>query len=205
MGQLEKAKLIGSEDAMAAAEATLNGDSLTPSARENRARVFELAEALFQSIHMQLSVPRYGAIALGRGANLDAIDFALNNRVWLKNRFQEIRSLKSESERLDKINEILHWTDAGPGGYYDDLGNLTQQSHLVRGKKYDENPDFLKSALAGFGRRLPQQGWRTSWYTDAESLFDEPLKMRYTDLDPSAHYKLRVVYGGTCHACRSGW
>jgi hypothetical protein len=196
MGQLEKAKLIGSEDAMAAAEATLNGDSLTPGAREDRARVFELAEALFQSIHMQLSVPRYNAIALGRGANLDAVDFALNNRVWLKNRFQEIRSLKSESERLDKINEILHWTDAGPGGYYDDLGNLTQQRHLVRGKKYDQDPDFLKSALVGFGRRLPQQGWRTSWYTDAESLFDEPLKMRYTDLDPNAHYKLRVVYGG---------
>ena len=39
-----------------------------------RARIFELAEALFQSIGMQLSVPRYKAIAVDRGANLDTLD-----------------------------------------------------------------------------------------------------------------------------------
>ncbi len=49
-----------------------------------RARVFELAEALYQSIRMQLSVARYKAIAVGRGANLDTIDMPLNNRLWLK-------------------------------------------------------------------------------------------------------------------------
>ena len=38
--------------------------------------------------------------------------------------------------------------------------------------------------------------WRTSWLDHAESLFDAPLTMRYTDLDPTAHYKLRVVYAG---------
>ena len=49
-----------------------------------RARVFELAEALFQSIRMQLSVPRYKAIDVGRGATLDTIDQVLNNRLWLE-------------------------------------------------------------------------------------------------------------------------
>src|SRR5262249_35000211 len=43
-------------------------------ATDLRARVFELAEALFQSIRMQLSVPRYKAISTDRGANLDTID-----------------------------------------------------------------------------------------------------------------------------------
>jgi hypothetical protein len=195
MGELRKAKHIGSLEAMSTATHILEKDSLTPAARSYRARVFELAEALFQSIHMQLSVPRYNAIALGRGANLDAIDFALNNRVWLKNRFEEIRAIQSEPARLTKIDEILNWTNPGPGGYYDDLGNLTQQPHLVRGPGFEKDPDFLKSALVGFGR-VPEQGWRVSWFTDAESLFDEPLRMRYTDLDPDAHYKLRVVYGG---------
>ena len=33
-----------------------------------------LAAKLFQSVHMQLSVPRYAAIDAGRGANLDLID-----------------------------------------------------------------------------------------------------------------------------------
>ena len=58
----------------------LSSDNLTARAREWRARTFELAEALFQSIRMQLSVVRYQAIAVGRGANLDAIDYGLNNR-----------------------------------------------------------------------------------------------------------------------------
>ena len=85
------------------AESILDSDPLSTDARQLRARVFELAEALFQSIHMQLSVPRYQAIALGRGANLDAIDFALNNRVWLKNQFAEIRTLPDEKARAARL------------------------------------------------------------------------------------------------------
>jgi hypothetical protein len=37
---------------------------------------------------------------------------------------------------------------------------------------------------------------RTSWWTQAESLFDAWLQMRYQDLDRGAEYKIRVVYGG---------
>ena len=53
-------------------------------ARALRARVFELAEALFQSVRMQLSVPRYAAIDPGRGANLDLIDRPITNADWLR-------------------------------------------------------------------------------------------------------------------------
>src|SRR6266404_1705525 len=74
---------------------------------ELRARVFELAEALFQSIRMQLSVRRYQAISVGRGANLDEIDKPLNHAPNLKNRFEEIRKLQSEPERLAAITELL--------------------------------------------------------------------------------------------------
>ncbi len=195
MGVLTRAKHDGSLAVMTAAEAALDTDALTPAAREYRARVFEMAEALFQSIHMQLSVPRYGAIALGRGANLDAIDFALNNRLWLKNRFREIRAMDSETDRVAKIDEIVNWTNPGPGGYYDDLGDLTRQPHLVRGLSYDKDPDFLKSSFVSFGRP-PETGARTSWYTTAETLFENPLQVRYTDLDSTAHYKVKVIYGG---------
>jgi hypothetical protein len=38
--------------------------------------------------------------------------------------------------------------------------------------------------------------FRMSWINHAESLYDAPLRMRYTDLDPAARYKLRVVYAG---------
>ena len=43
---------------------------------------------------MQLSVPRYRAISVGRGANLDTIDQVLNDREWLEHRFAAIRKLR---------------------------------------------------------------------------------------------------------------
>jgi hypothetical protein len=35
-----------------------------------------------------------------------------------------------------------------------------------------------------------------SWINHAESLYDAPLRMRYTELDSTARYKLRIVYAG---------
>ncbi|MGD1072360.1 MAG: hypothetical protein ABSB15_19725 [Bryobacteraceae bacterium] len=192
---LRNAAHTGSLAALAEAKQILDADLPAGEARNLRARVFELAEALFQSIHMQLSVPRYQAIAIGRGANLDAIDFALNDRVWLDNQFAEISKLPEEKARLARINRILDWTNPGPGGYYDDLGDVTRQPHLVAGQTFEQDPDFLRSPLMSFGDP-PEQGWRVSWFTDAETLGDTPLRMHYTGLDRAAQYKVRVVYSG---------
>ena len=63
-----RAGSIGSMAAMDQAEVILDRTLNEPVAADLRARVFELGEALFQSIRMQLSVPRYKAIAVGRGA-----------------------------------------------------------------------------------------------------------------------------------------
>ena len=158
-----------------------------------RNRVFELAEALYQSIRMQLSVPKYKAIRVERGAHLDLIDRALNNREWLKGRFAEIRNTETESERLRQIEEIINWTDPGPGGFYDDLGDLTRQPHLVRGPGAEFDPEYRESSRVGF-RIYP--GYRISWVRFAESRYDAPLKMRYEGLDRRARYKVRVVYAG---------
>ncbi|HVY95002.1 MAG TPA: hypothetical protein VHA14_19705 [Bryobacteraceae bacterium] len=179
----------------AAARKILDADELTPEARALRARVFELAEALFQSIHMQLSVQKYQAIALGRGANLDSIDFALNDRVWLENEFAKIDKAP-HNEQAAMISRIVNWTDPGPGGFYDDLGDTTREPHLVRGESYDRDPDFLQSAFTGFGDVEPRNGARVSWYTTAEALGETPLKMHYPNLDRNAQYVIRVVYGG---------
>jgi len=193
MGVLREAPRRGSVEALAEAERILDQADRPGPHSAWRARVFELAEALFQSIRMQLSVPRYQAIAVERGANLDSIDVPLNNRPWLKERFAEIRKLGSEAERLRAIEEIVNWTNPGPGGFYDDLGNLAAQPHLVRGPGFEEDPDFRRSALVGFA---PRASLRTSWRDHAEALFDAPLRMHYTHLDPTARYRLRVVYGG---------
>jgi hypothetical protein len=191
--RLRAARQAGSLVAMSRAEAVLDRAVTRRVATDLRARVFELAEALFQSIRMQLSVGRYQAISVGRGANLDTIDVPLNNRLWLKHRFGEIRRLEHESQRLRQIDEILNWADPGPGGFYDELGNPARRPHLVRGLDYAQDPAFLQSPLTGF-THVP--GWRMSWCRHAEALNDAPLTLRYTGLDPEARYKVRVVYAG---------
>ncbi len=80
---------------------------------------------------MQLSVPRYKAIGVDRGANLDLIDVPLNDRTWLKDRFAEIRKTDEEPQRLRQLDAIVNWNNPGPGGFYDNLGSLVQRPHLV--------------------------------------------------------------------------
>jgi hypothetical protein len=190
--RLRSASRGGSALAVADARRILDEAQQKP-APEWRLRVYTLAEALFQSIRQQLSVERYRAIAVGRGATLDSLETPLNNRGWLLARFDEISGLPSEDDRLAAIDRIVRWTDAGPGGYYDDLGNPTQQPHLVRGLSYEQDPQRFKSTMTGFGYR---PDWRLSWMTHAESFWDTPLQMRYTNLDRSAPYRIRIVYAG---------
>jgi hypothetical protein len=193
MDKLRDAGKIGALLAMSEAEAILDRAVTHRVAEDRRARVFELAEALYQSIRMQLSVERYKAISVGRGANLDTIDMPLNNRLWLKQRFADLRARPDEASRLKELDEIVNWTNPGPGGFYDDLGHLTRQPHLIRGPGFDQDPAFLESSLLSFSYR---PGIPNSWASYAESLNDAPLKMRYTNLDTTAQYKVRVVYTG---------
>jgi hypothetical protein len=105
---LKKAKEIGAIKAIDQAEAILD-KAVTQKVRpEWRARTFELAEALYQSIRMQLSVKKYKAIRTRRGANLDQIDNPLNNREDMKKEFSIIRSLSTEQQRLSAITELLN-------------------------------------------------------------------------------------------------
>ncbi|MEO9004577.1 MAG: hypothetical protein ABI288_07560, partial [Ginsengibacter sp.] len=190
---LRRAPMTGSLAAMAKSESALGKPDLLPAA-ENRARVFELAEALFQSIHMQLSVPRYDAIAIRRGANLDLIDFPLNNAPWMRKRFSEIGELPEEASRLKEINKMINWTNPGPGGFYDDLGKEGAEPHLVAGTSYADDPAFIKSPMKGIEVREDHPA-RISSCTYAGTLHDYPLEMFYADLDKNAKYRLKIVYG----------
>ena len=197
MAALNRARASGALAAVEAAQAALDRIDREPAAPLLRRRTGELAEALFQSIRMQLAVKPYQAIAVGRGATLDTIDMALNDRAWLTDRFSEIRALAKEEERLAAIDAIIRWTDPGPGGFYDDLGDPTRQPHLVRGPGLPTDPGSFKTAATGFGYR---PGWRTSWMTHAESFYDGSVVMQYDGLDRAARYRVRVVYAGDVYS-----
>jgi hypothetical protein len=191
MEKLRRARRTGALVALDEAEKVLARAVTRPVAADRRARIFELGEALFQSIRMQLSVPRYQGVA-GRGTNLDTIDRPLNSRLWLLARFAEVRRAESEADRLKQIDALVHWTNPGPGGFYDDLGNPAFQPHLVRGPGFAKDPAALASAMTHFEDR--PEG-RKSWWDQAMALYETPLHLRYTGLDPAARYRVRAVYG----------
>lgn len=198
--KLRRAPEVGSLSALSEAEGILDRAAAEPVAIDLRERVYALAEGLFQSIRMQPSVSRYQAIAIGRGTTLDSVETPLNNRAWWKEQFSSIRRMEQEAERLAALQRVVEWENPGPGGFYDDLGNPGRQPHLVRTVAYSEDPSFLKSPIAEFNRRPAEPAWRQSWINNIGVNYDTPLQMRYSGLDPTARYKVRIVYGGAAVA-----
>jgi hypothetical protein len=103
---LTKAREIGSFVAMAAAEAVLDRAETHRVKEEWRGRVFELGEALYQSIRMQLSLLSHDAKEIDRGANLDLIDVPLNDSWCWREMFANIREVASEAERVAMLGAI---------------------------------------------------------------------------------------------------
>ena len=188
---LRRAARIGSLAAMTQAESVLDRADSIQVSPVLRNRVNELAEALFQSIRMQLNSKLHRG-EHGRGTSQDTIDRPLNDRFWMKSQFVLARAHQSEEDRLKFLHALVTWTDPGPGSFYDDLGDPNRQPHLVpNAVPFAESPDFRKSVFTSFDFKedLPRE-----WWTNVLSLYDAPLQMRYEGLDPKAQYRIRVVY-----------
>ena len=191
---LGTAPRLGADLAMTRAEQILDQWVTQPVSLDRRARVFELGEALFQSVRMQLSKPKYRAIDPERGANLDTIDTALNNRDWLKARFALNRTrFPRERDALKAIEQLRNRADPGPGGFYDDLGDPENSLHLVREPTPSDDPLFAKAPFHGFELRTD---WPVACRRYIQTFYDAPIRMRYEGLDRLARYKIRVTYSG---------
>lgn len=197
--RLGQAAALGADAAMAQAETQLARATGEPAAPALRARIVALCEALFTSVGLQTSVnPPYSASNSERGCVLDFIDHPLNDRNWLEAEFGRVRGLPNETAKRDAITAILDWDDPGPGGFYDDLGNPQRQPHLVQQAAFEDDPGRVVStqteyAWNRFSSRLAAQD-------QAQTLFGQPLEMRYTGLQPGAGYRLRVLYDGRFRA-----
>ena len=196
LAELRRAPDIGARAACRRALAAVDEAAADARQGELRTRVYALAEALFQSIHVQLSVPRYGAQAIRRGASLDGLEYPLNDRLWLYERCARIDRLAHERERLQAVEQVLRRTDPGPGGRYDNLGDPAEQPHLVAGAGFRGDPSFLDSALRGFSIPYPAEAIPYAWLSQAESIGHGPLCLRYEGLGPGISWQVVVVYGG---------
>jgi hypothetical protein len=196
LARLRGARTTGSIKAIAEAEAALDRVTKEPVAPELRARLGELAEALFQSIRAQLSVKKYHAIALGRGANFDSLDVPLTDARWLRAELAAVGKLPDEAARLARLSAVLDRTDPGPGGFYDNFGDPERRPHLVVGPGVEKDPAYYDSPTTGFTVRgeappaLPRAWWRF-----AQTHYDTPLRAKYDGLDHRGSYRVRVVYG----------
>ncbi|MHC4214888.1 MAG: hypothetical protein ACYSWP_16115, partial [Planctomycetota bacterium] len=126
---------IGSAKALDQAQAVLDKAAIYMAKSELRNRVYQLAEALWQSIRMQKSVPRYNAKQISRGANLDMVDIPLSNVNSLKAALAKVRNMDSEKQKLDKIAKIA-------SGQYDKGGrnweDVFEKSFIRKGQMIDD-------------------------------------------------------------------
>ncbi|TWU05215.1 hypothetical protein CA54_59030 [Symmachiella macrocystis] len=206
--QLRRAPKIGVKPAIDQARKTLAQVEDDDTAHDVRSKLVEQGKLLHESVRMQLDTPNYGANRPDRGAVLDYLDFSLNDSPWMEAQFAEILKLDDKQEQLRRIQQIVDWEDPGPGGYYDDLGRVGRQPHLLpatRENAWKADPGFVSSSQSEFGNRvngnlLKLNDGKLSWLNQAETLFGKPLRMRYTNLDPSAKYRLRVTYTGRFRA-----
>jgi hypothetical protein len=162
-------------------------------APEWRARTFELAEALFQSIRMQLSVERYGAIEVGRGANLDTIDAPLGDSAGSGQGSTQRASCPTSPRVSPRSRKSCTGRTPARVASTTTLGSPGRAPHLVRGLGFEADPGSFESPRAGFAD-FPDAP--AAWRDHAETLYDAPLELKYTGLDPSARYRVAVVYGG---------
>ncbi|GAB3908650.1 hypothetical protein GCM10028803_44680 [Larkinella knui] len=210
---LGRAQTEGSLAAMKQATHLLEKAWAEPILPEYRQKCFALADSLYKSIGAQLTIKKHGAMA-GRGNFIDNIALPLNDAPWLLNQFSQIEKLGSEPERLKQIDALLHRTDPGPGGFYDHFGAPESWYRVVPGLPWEQDPGSLRSPRTSFGVGLVGEQWvgelkatgfkgqvtPKAWMKQAKTLYDQPLKIAYTDLDQTASYRIRIAYTGRFHS-----
>jgi hypothetical protein len=186
----EAGKHGGADKAMAAATGVLNRAVNQPMSPDLRARIVNLCDELFQSIGLQTSLEKYHAIGEERGAVLDFVDYPLNNRWWLEDEFAKIRTLGSETEKVQRLYTLATWEHPGQGSFYDDLGNIAKSPHVAQ--SLNIGPQVHREPNASFwwwdqGKSRARLSWQTTMW---------PRSVIYQGLDPEATYIVRSTGSG---------
>ena len=175
---LEKASEIGVLKSMELALNIVNEADKSPISPDVRQKVVDYCEAMFKSIGMQTSVPKYQASGAERGAILDFLDYPLNNRWWLADEFEKIKKMTSEKDQIARLDVIAKWENPGPGSFYDNISDLSKGPRV---KTRTEDATDVLWTNNGLSRlRLSSQ------------LFQNFPRLDYADLDPKAMYTIRI-------------
>lgn len=206
---LERAEISGANKAISDARNMLALAYEKPVSPELKEHCYALADSLFRSFGAQLTIKKHHA-AGGRGNFIDNISIPLNDALWMLDQLSMIEKINNEPERLEAIDKMLHRTDPGPGGFYDNFGTPAAWKRIRSKKTWAEDPGSLESPRVSFGVGLTGVDWvhevvakgfegqttPLAWMNQINTLYDTPLEMEYDNLDPTASYTLRIAYTG---------
>lgn len=191
---LRQTPAIGAEPAIAAARFAYARPDSARSA-DLYQRLIGLADRLRQNAGMQLSLDR-GASDWRRGANFDRATIELNDRVAVERDMTAALAHPTEAERIAALTALGDRWGMMNFALYDDLGDPTNEPHLVRGPGYPGDPQLWRTAIDGVAEHTPNEGWRMAELSYAEALFEQPLTLHYEGLETKRAYRLRYTWAG---------
>ncbi len=191
---LRKASSIGADEAMNKAKDILEQAARNQIDTKLRNRIIALCDELYHSIGLQTSVKKYKASGEERGAVLDFLDYPLNNRWWIEDRFNAIKKL-SKIEQFAALLELANWEHPGSGSYYDDIGDPSKSPHVLRGESWVTDPLSRRQDTPNF------DWWDDGFSRQRHSFMSSirwPLALEYNGLNSTASYTVRVTGYGEC-------
>ncbi|MBS1668718.1 MAG: hypothetical protein JST58_15180 [Bacteroidetes bacterium] len=191
---LNQVDVLGADKAMDEAKQILEQASKNNVDPILRKKVIDLCDALYHSIGLQTSVKKYKASGEERGAVLDFLDFPLNNRWWMEDKFASIKKMPAE-EQAKALKEIANWENPGEGSFYDDIGNVSKSPHVIRGESWVNDPLMRKSDNPSF------DWWENGFSRQRHSFMCNlrwPVALEYNGIDSTADYIVRETGYGEC-------
>jgi len=171
-----------------------------------------LGDSLYLKIGLQLSVSKHLNIAWNRGAFLDTLHLSTTNLPYYQNKISEIISMKDNSQKESKLKELQE--DLSPKNLICSENYIAHHHQLPKandlGKESD--PAFYKTYFNNFAVHLLHLGDKEAsklgainrnWLSQISSRYDEPLKLKFANLDKNKKYSLEATctkqYFGDSH------
>ena len=174
---LANAKTLGADKVMEQALAHVQLADKELVAQDLKQKAIQYIDDLFISVGLQTSMTLHNAADYERGCIRDFIDYPLNNRWWLEDEFKKIKKLKTEKEKLAKLDFIRTYENPGEGSFYDNISS-TNAKHVT--SETDDAIDYLWENDGFSRKRLSTQ------------LFQFSPTLEYDELDPNTDYLIRV-------------
>lgn len=212
---MERAPEVGVRAALREARHVLDIGLDEPFAPDLRTKQLQLADQLFASIGLQLSTKRHAGQFWVRGAYLDMIDQPLSDALWLLDHINRLLQITDEAACLQELHDLLHRTDPGEGGYYDQFGTPESMKRLAIANDWGSDPGFLNTVFVETDTDSTRSNeekslctdryhlWTVShrtyalpeaWLSRARAIYRTPLIITYDGLDPQASYTIKLTY-----------